>query len=197
MMKDSPNDPLGLLEADVDPPEALHDDVLARLRAEGLVKIARPPMWPAAARPSLAAAAILVAFFVGRAFPSSPPSEVATGVEGTGLDEGSRFALLLYEDARFDPQGRSESELVGMYAGWAAGVARSGALELGEKLGSERLVLEPGEEGATLTPSGAGDALAGFFIVRASNADEAVALARDMPHHRLGGTVVVRPIDPT
>jgi hypothetical protein len=49
-------------------------------------------------------------------------------------------------------------------------------------------------------PAGtAGDAprVSGFFLIRAGSLDEAEAIARDCPHLRHGGRVLVRDVDPT
>jgi hypothetical protein len=39
--------------------------------------------------------------------------------------------------------------------------------------------------------------LAGYFIVTARDAGEAIEIARSCPHLKHGGAIAVRPIDPT
>src|SRR5271169_2594028 len=39
--------------------------------------------------------------------------------------------------------------------------------------------------------------LGGYFVIAAPNLDAALAIARTYPHLKHGGTIVIRPIDPT
>ena len=50
------------------------------------------------------------------------------------------------------------------------------------------------EGAATIMPM---EAPAGFFIIAARTDEEALAIARSCPHLRYGGTVALRPIEPT
>ena len=96
--------------------------------------------------------------------------------------------MLLYEDEGFD-RSQPESALVKEYSAWAGGLAQAGELVGGEKLGSS-VAVEPASAAAL------GD-FTGFFIVAVPNDSAARELARESPHVRHGGRVVVRRIDPT
>jgi hypothetical protein len=201
---DERDEALGGISPDVEPPPDLRDRVLGRLRTSGLVHPAgrvgapgrgglRAPLgWV------LAAAAVALAFLGGRASVGEPRAGDGAGESPGGVAIPARsWALLLYEDARFDAGGRTPEELVGLYGDWAERTRDEGRLVLAEKLADSEAVLFDGS--ATRRPGGAPPPgiLTGLFLVTARGLDEALDLARATPHHRFRGTVVVRAIDPT
>ena len=118
----------------------------------------------------------------GVAVPAAPPE----------AHESPLFLLLLSGDPVAGPTG---SERVALYRRWAIGLARAGVLVEAEKLTAEGVVLE-GTSAPVRPLSIDAAAPSGFFLIRAASLDEAVRLARECPHARLGGRVTVRPVDP-
>lgn len=163
---------LRALADEVPPGPALEASVVARLRSRGMIGSRRPRLLPWAVR-SLAASLLLCAgFFLGRAAPT---------------DAAPRFALLLYGGSASDP-ARS-AERVREYGAWARRLAAAGQLGAAEKLATPVAVLGPAHDAAA-APSG-------YFLLTVSSASEAVAIARECPHLRHGGRIVVQAIDPT
>jgi len=63
-------------------------------------------------------------------------------------------------------------------------------LKGGEKLKDQVVVLGPP------FPAAEQGRLGGYFLVTAASLEQALEIARDCPHLRYGGRVVVRPVDP-
>jgi hypothetical protein len=154
------------------PPEVL-ERVLEELGRSGHLRQRRLAAW------TLSAAAS-VALFVGgllvgerRASPAGDPRPL--------------YMLLLYDVAVTTPQ--EEAARVSEYGAWARRLHAAGHLKAGEKLKDEAFVLGP--------PVGAAEdgRLGGYFLVAAADLEQALAIARDCPHVRHGGRVVVRPLD--
>jgi hypothetical protein len=168
----------------VEPPAALEERVVGTLRARGLLRAGAAVPRRASARwlawPVALAAGVLL-FIGGFAMGRRPAPSSLTGM--------TQYTLLLYEGPEFNTSGATEPELVKEYSAWAGELAGRGRLVSGEKLGSEHWTL--GADRATHP------APTGFFIIAARDQGEALAIARTCPHLRYGGTVSVRPIEPT
>jgi hypothetical protein len=169
----------------LEPPAGLEERVVGTLRGRGLLRgpAAAPrrafaPRW---AWPVAIAAGLLL-FVGGFALGRRPATSPAAGL--------SQYTLLLYEGPEFNAAGTSEPALVREYRAWAGELAERGRLVAGEKLGGQEWTLGEGAAPVTAGP-------AGFFVIAARDRDEALAIARTCPHLRHGGTVSVRPIEPT
>ena len=169
----------------LEPPSGLEDRVVESLRARGLLDAQRrgprrivPARW---AWPAAIAAGLLL--FAGGFTLGRVPVQTA----GAGM---GRYTLLLYEGPGFNTAGKPEAELVAEYTAWAGELAGRGSLVAGEKLAAREWILGAGGSAGQQEP-------AGFFIIAARTDDEALAIARSCPHLRYGGTVAVRPVEPT
>jgi len=164
------------LPVEIGPPAAARAQTVARLRDARLIGggDAGRHRWRG---PALAAAAVLLAFAggwtLGRGSTSSPP-------------RAGQYAFLLYGES--DPSAGIDR--VRQYTDWARGIARSGRAISGEKFGDESTTV-----GRPQTDRSDASSLGGFFIVEAESLADAVQLARNHPHARDGGTIVVRRID--
>lgn len=170
------------------PPPGLREQVVDRLVSDGLVRTGHKSV-AARLRWTLAAAALIAAFFAGR--------ETAPVPGGSPADPAS-YALLLFDDEGYDPGQLAPEEVVALYAEWAARERDDGTLVLAEKLADEETLLAGNvtsrrRAGTGTTPGN----LSGIFLIRAASREEAVRIAQDLPHRRLGGAVLVRAIDPT
>lgn len=173
-------------------PPDLEDRVVAALRRHGLLP-ARPIRgWSLAGRAAAAAAAAVLLFASGWMMrarrPSASPASQPT------------FVLLLRDGPTYQPAKEGEhQQRVAEYRAWAQKLRQAGVGISGEKLKDEAQVLT-GSGAEVLPPEGSGEALGvigGFFFLDVSDAQQAADIAKDCPHLRHGGTIEIRPIDPT
>jgi hypothetical protein len=173
---------LAALPREEAPPPELEGRVVAALAERGLLRRRRGG--GAGGWASLAAASLL-AFAVGwlaRGGPSSggPPAAATAGPE---------FLLLLAGGVDQPPE--AEAARVAEYRAWAGDLRRRGLLVSAERLAPRAVELGGGAAGTGI------EDVSGFFLLRARDLDEAVALAGTCPHLRHGGRVTVRPVAPT
>jgi hypothetical protein len=173
----------------VEPPAELEERVVAALRERGLVGRRRGsgPSWP------LLAAASLAAVFCGWVARGllAPPAPVAAAEQ--------EFVLLLAEphELRTD---KPTAALVAEYRAWAMALAEQGKLSRAAKLAWEGRRLGspvPGDVVEAAEPYSNLAAATGFFVLRARNVEEALAIARSCPHLAYGGEISVRPVERT
>lgn len=155
------------------PPAELKERVTTSLRTAGV--LSHPPHW---SRIPLALAAGLALFVAG--------TQVSRPVPGSENDDPT-FALMLYEDAAFQPT-ITPAEIVSEYTAWAGALAERGELVLAEEL--DPVVQMAGADAPpSAEPLGL---LTGIFVVHAADREAALELARNHPHLRHGGRIVVR-----
>lgn len=169
---------------DVAPPAELKEQVKRSLTDKGLLAgpVRRRPVLRQLAWAAVAALFFTTGMLVGGRRSAAQP------------DTRAQYLLLLYEDSTF-AEG-DEAALVAEYGAWAGSLAERGHLVLGEKLANGLELLGGSGAGLTETEGRAGR-VTGMFIIRASNDDEARALALTCPHLRYGGRIALRPIDRT
>lgn len=161
----------------------LEGQVLEELNREGLLR--RPV---GRIGPALGWAALLAGVFA---------AGILVGDRRYGPAEtigGDRYVLLLLEGPRYRAAGTPDAERarVAKYAAWARDLAEAGRFVEGEKLDmtTERL-------GEPAVGRQDGEVVAGFFVIEAASLQEALQVARTIPHLRYGGAVEVRRIEPT
>jgi hypothetical protein len=170
--------PRGLEVSSYVPPARLERRVMRSLRQRGLVvKSGLDDRLRQFGRVA-AAAGIAAALFAG----GLATGRLAGRAALAAAPAGPRFALLLFEDARFIPGDNAER--VREYNDWARGVVARGHAISGEELAPADGVSDVGQP-------------VGFFILSASDEREANAIARTCPHVLHGGTVVVHAVRPT
>jgi hypothetical protein len=172
------------------PPEGLEGRVVSALQAEGLLKARRSG--GLRATPWLvrfgAVAATLVLFAAGVATGrvASRPAEPE--------DPRPQFVLLLQEGKEFE----GGEDHVAEYTAWARSLGARGLIVAGEKLKDDAVVLSRKDAGVTIETekvTSEESAPRGYFVIRARDLDEAIAIARECPHLKHGGQVSLRPID--
>lgn len=163
------------------PPPGLKHRVITSLRGAGLLRPAPRRGW----RPFAWAAGTVAAFAAGYAARSVMGTEPPPAT-------GNRYALLLYTDSTFRPEGSAE-ERVAEYTEWARSLRARNRLELGERLrDSAQVVSNRGEVSPGPRDESPYGVMAGLFIISASGMADAVALAATCPHVKYGGRIVVR-----
>jgi len=181
------------LYGDRSPAHALEERVVADWRHVA-PRTRRPGI-----RPLMQAAALIVAFWagtrLGTGVPEPPRSEDEDAAQQVGVDRvlEPRYALLIYTDPTVSPPPPdAEAVVVNEYAAWAREVGGTGREVSGERLLDDRRMVSPPNS----NPAGPLD-LGGYFVIQASDIEEAVELAQGHPHLRRGGSIEVRPIGPT
>jgi hypothetical protein len=124
---------------------------------------------------------VVIAFGLGRAMAPRAP-------------ELSGAYLLLIESAPDAPATTPEdvAARVREYGAWARELREKNLLVSAEKLDEGGSVVLT--SGSTAPLAAADDRIGGFFIVRAADMKSALSIARESPHVRLGGRIVVRRI---
>jgi hypothetical protein len=109
---------------------------------------------------------------------------------------GNRYVLFLTHSSNVATSGSAqENALVQEYSAWAQPQRIGGRLIAGEKLNDASLELSGSQ--ALQEVRTQDKSLGGFFVIAAPSLDAAIAIARTCPHLKHGGTIVIRPIDPT
>jgi hypothetical protein len=172
------------LARELSPGPDVEDRIVAALRARGLIRTSWTRSRFAARLAAAAAGLALLAagFAVGRASTPRPGEEPAQ----------TRFALFLLRGAEALPENPvEEAGRVAEYRSWARGLAGAGRFVSGEKL-EDRAEQIGAPAGAVASASE--EEVRGFFIISAESFDDALAIARQCPHLRHGGRILVRPI---
>ena len=114
------------------------------------------------------------------------------GAPGHELAAGDAYLLLLHQPEGFDDGGTpaEHAAIVERYARWARELGPR--CEAGDELASGGWELRPGDGGVAVGERTALAGLGGYFVVRARDADEALALARGCPHLERGGWIELR-----
>ncbi len=172
------------LDREASAPPALEERIVSALRARGVLRAAGPrSRAPVRLAATAAGLALLAAgFLAGRSFDLRPAPA-----------PGPRFALFLLRGEERVPQRlEEEAGRVAEYRAWARGLAKSGRFVSGEKLEDrvEQLGPAPGAAGE----GAAEEEIRGFFVISASDFQDALSVARGCPHLRHGGRILVRPI---
>ena len=187
-MSDHEAPDLGDLYRDRLPSPDLEDRVVHELMAVGAL---RPrPQW-GRGRTAAAIAAGIALFLGGWGAGSFAERAGGMGAGGAvqpagtvGASTSSRFMLLLYEGPDFGA-GVDPGSFAAAYGAWAEGVATEGIPIEGDELSYDRTVVgRPGPDGL----------VGGYFVVEASDAGRAQAIAATHPHVRNGGWIEVVPI---
>lgn len=111
-----------------------------------------------------------------------------------------RYMLFLHEDlGQFDQRSQDEMmRIIEEYSDWAEKLRNAGRLAGGEKLSEDAgRVLRPSGKSVSVTdgPYAEGkEIVGGYFMVVASDYDEACKLAGECPHLKYGGRIEVRKV---
>jgi hypothetical protein len=170
------------------PRTSVEEQIVAALRSRGLIRAGRGrPRLLLAIGAAAAGLAILAAgFLLGRGAAPRPAAEPPS----------PRFALfLLRGEERLPERPEEEAGRVAEYRAWARALANSGRFVTGEKLEDRAEPIGPPASGGTAADAAAVEnEIRGFFVISASDFEDALAVARGCPHLHYGGRILVRPI---
>jgi len=153
---------------DSNPTFGMEEEIIMRLKREGLISKPRSIGQP------LALGAVLVAAVAG----------VLTLQPREAEAPGQLYMLALYTDESYRAEPSGDRSRAKEYGEWARAHSDGPAAVVGgEELKPSVVTLGPAPE----------KELVGYFTVRARSQADAVALAKTTPHLRYGGAVTVRP----
>lgn len=173
-------------ERETNPPPDLKARVVGTLRQRGLLR-------GGSRAPLLAKIAAGVVLFLGGL---AAGRATAPGLVTPTVQYQQQWLLTLYEDSTFSPRSPI-ADLVREYSAWADSVRGQGRLVIGEKLASGRGTVVSDEFEDHPEIMGEMGSAEGLFIIAAASEEEALAIARSMPHLRHNGRIVVRRIEKT
>jgi hypothetical protein len=179
----SEQEQLKRLAVETDPPAALENRVLDAMRSQGMIR--KTPFLRAAA----AIAAAVTLFVAGVIADRYWPAPAAPG------DPRPQFVLMLYEDSAYETA--SPAELAGRiaeYGNWARSLGSQNYVTGQKLVETESTISRTGTVGPT-PPTPKDGSVAGYFIIRATDAQEAARVAATCPHVRYGGQISVREIE--
>lgn len=153
-------------------PATLEDQVVARLRREGMITKPRFSIGQPLVLAAVLAVGVAGAMTLQRGEPAAAP--------------GQMYVLALYSDANYQAPPAGDRSRAREYGEWARAHSEGPAAVVG---GEE---LEPTVARLGTSPAPENE-LVGFFTVKAKSPADAVALAKTNPHLRYGGSVSVRP----
>lgn len=171
------------LEREKSPPQHLEKNITSQLKKEGLIKNTKDMSTYMKYAASVVFATL---FFLGGMYYERSTKTEITMVE---IEPTKGYMLLLHEDATFapgDPMAMYEE-----YKTWMENTFGRGVKITGQELKNEAVVLK-GEDEKTVGDE-AETRTTGYFLLEANSYEEAVAVAKENPHVKYGGTVEVKP----
>ncbi len=175
------------------PPPDLEDRVVTALAGRGLI---RTPAWHRWAAVAAAAVVTLTLGFGAGRFSRPPASAVPAA---SAAEESPRFVLLLYDTPEREASRGPELErrLSAEYSSWARELGRAGRFVHGDPIhGEGRMLrqLDSRVEAAPAVVEAGGEIVVGYFMIRARDHAEAVEIAKQCPHLKYDGGVLVRQV---
>lgn len=174
------------LEKEKAPPKHIEKNIITQLEQEDLIKkaitMSNYMKWAA----SLAASVLL---FMGGMYYERANSENINTSAMIEIEPTKGYILLLHEDANFapgDPMAMFEE-----YKSWMENTFNRGVKITGQELKQEATLVKSGTE--ETFPEDAETKTTGYFLVEAGSLKEAVAVAKENPHVKYGGSVEVKP----
>jgi len=112
----------------------------------------------------------------------------------------AQYLMLLHSEPRpdgaFTPQ--EAQEVTGRYMEWSQKMGAAGKLAGGNKLANDSGKILSGKDKVSVVDgpfAETKEVIGGYFILEASDYDEAAELSKSCPHLALGGTVELRQIE--
>ena len=123
----------------------------------------------------------------------SASGRTPTATSGAAADARGRFLLILLEaDSMWPPRpGAARSG----YGEWGRALREQGRYVVAEKLTNDQGTLVARNSAEPAGDRARSTLVSGYYIVRATGYDEAVAIAEGSPHLKYGGSILVRRIE--
>ncbi len=155
------------------PPDLLESEIIGQLTARKLIK-AKGKKWKRIVYPVAATFIFLLGFLVG-------------DVE-RGINKEEAYMLILFEDENFHVRNSTDAAIE--YGLWNAKINHSGILMDGQELWNEGYRIST--NGVEKLSSAHESRITGYFVLEATTEEEAIAVARESPHVKYGGSIQVK-----
>ena len=163
------------------PPPALEDRIVAALQDEGLVNKTKTKTMNQFLKYTIGIAASIALFFAANYM----GRQTSASIE---IDPQYGYMMILKEDAQFVPG--DPMEMFEEYAAWMEGLFEKGVQITGQEL--KDTAWEVNAQGTKTLGSEADTRVTGYFIIQADSEEEALAVVRDNPHLKYGGTIELK-----
>lgn len=171
----------------VSPPEAPSRLAADRPPGRHSLRLRRRPVMQAVGALALLAAGIVVGLALNRGGLSTPGAATPPDQE--------RFMVLIRGGTFGERTPQEQAQMVAAFRDWAGELARANRLQAGDQLAEDGRILVPAGGTVAARPYvRPDDGVGGYFVITAKDYAEALALARDCPQLRFGGSVEVRRI---
>jgi len=164
------------LEREKPPEPALEGRIINKLKSEDLIKTTND--MKAYLKWAATVAVIIVAYFLGVYSQQADP-----------VKQEMAYMLILQEGAEFQPG--EPTEMFTEYRDWMFSVDEKGIEITGQELKNQAVLVSAGQ-GIDYLEEAADGRVTGYFVLNAASLDEAIAMARDNPHIKYGGTIQVK-----
>jgi hypothetical protein len=189
-----------LLPTETAPPDFLEQEIVHELKQAQLIRSGRSVEWWPLSKLAYAAGLCLACVALGVALGVLWGVKRTAGTTAPSIDQESGQFMLMLRTSANEPLDRSPEELerVKEYSAWARKIRQAGLLVDGEKLTSETRIINL-VDGKSVVSGNQIDPnekpIAGYFLIRATDYQEAIGIAEDCPHLKYGGTIEIRRID--
>lgn len=188
--EDSNNELLRLdsLRKELSPPAELEERIVSHLNRRKLIRHHHRDRFLTFQR-VVAAAACILFFLAGTLYQKAKIGKQSSAVS---MSESTFVLFLLEDDSYQDAQGmQQQQERISAYRDWAIGLRKQGIPVSGTKLHDEQTYL-----GKAIEEERGQEQISGYFLIDATSAEQALAIARNCPHLRYGGKIEVRRVHP-
>lgn len=160
------------------PPPQLEDKVVNALKTEGLIKQNTMNIY---LKYAAGIAASIIIFFAGNLVGKQAGDVVE-------IDPLQGYMMILKEDVNFTPG--DPMEMFNEYAGWMNGLYEKGIKITGQELKNEAWAVT--NSGTTSLDGAVDTRITGYFLIQAKTEEEALAVVRDNPHLKYGGSIELK-----
>ena len=179
----SEQEQLKKLAVDTEPPATLENRVLHAMRSRGMIRKT------SYLRIAAAIAAAITLFVAGMITDRYWPAPAVP------RDPRPQFVLMLYEDSAYETAPPAELPgRIAEYGNWARSLGSQNYVTGQKLVESESTISRAGIVGPT-PPAPKDGSVAGYFIIRATDAQEAARVAATCPHVKYGGQISVREVE--
>jgi len=176
------------------PPSFLEERIVEKLKGAGVIRSSKLRWLPSYPRIVVGFALSLAIFVTGAIVGGRRTSAPSKQIDLPGF-------ILIVRMSRPELHAKTPEEALQRgkeYRAWARDLEGRGLLLGGEKLKDESRFLSPAKQSTAIAETRSKPsegAIAGYFLLPASDYDQAITIAKTCPHLKHGGTIEIRQIE--